>query len=88
MNLPLNRNEKRELLGTYHTDTKILNHRPFKKIKNQIDNLMHQMAVIECNLGVDSTIKEKSSAKKQQLELLKKIKSLDEIKFNILKKNI
>ena len=79
MNLPLNRNEKRELLGTYHTN---------KKIKNQIDNLMHQMAVIECNLGVDSTIKEKSSAKKQQLELLKKIKSLDEIKFNILKKNI
>ena len=79
MNLPLNRNEKRELLGTYHTN---------KKIKNQIANIMHQMAVIECNLGVDSTIKEKSSSKNQQLEILKKIKSLDEIKFNILKKNI
>ena len=49
MNLDLNRNEKRELLGTYHTN---------KKIKNQIDNLMHQMAIIECNLGIDSTLKE------------------------------
>jgi alanine racemase len=79
MNLDLNRNEKRELLGTYHTN---------KKIKMQVDNLMHQMAIIECNLGIDSTLKEIGLAKKKQLELLKKIKSLDQIKFEILKKNI
>ena len=73
----LSRNERRELFGTYHTN---------KKIKNQIDNLMHQMAIIECNLGIDSTTIEKNTAKKEQLILLKKIKALDPLKFDILKK--
>ena len=44
----LNRNEKREIFGSYNTN---------KQIKAKIDALMEKMAQIECNLGVDSTYK-------------------------------
>lgn len=75
----LNRNEKRNLYGSYHTN---------KLIKSKIDKLMHQMAVVECNLGIDSTDQEKKKAAKEQLLILAKIKKLDPIKYDILKKVI
>jgi|TARA_R100001530_G_scaffold62078_2_gene44713 hypothetical protein len=73
----LNRLEKKELLGTYVTN---------KRIKSQIDNLMHQMAVLECNTGIDTTEKERKQTLKEQLVLLKKIKELDPVKYDVLKK--
>ena len=73
----LNRNEKREIFGSYNTN---------KQIKAKIDALMEKMAQIECNLGVDSTYKEVQKAKSEQLIYLSKIKELDPLKYNILKK--
>ena len=43
---------------------------------------------IECTLGIDSTEEERSKAKQKQLVLLSKIKELDELKYDILKKVI
>ncbi len=73
----LSQHEKRNLYGSYHTN---------KLIKSKIDKLMHQMAVLECNLGIDSTDQEKKKTVNQQLLILAKIKKLDPIKYDILKK--
>lgn len=75
----LNRNEKREIFGSYNTN---------KQIRLKIDALMEAMAKIECNLGIDSTYEERAKAKKEQLIYLSKIKELDPIKYDILKKVI
>jgi hypothetical protein len=77
MTIELNRLEQKEILGTYVTN---------KRIKSQIDNLMHQMAVLECNTGIDTTEKERKQTLKEQRILLKKIKELDVVKYDILKK--
>ena len=77
MTIELNRLEQKEILGTYVTN---------KRIKSQIDNLMHQMAVLECNTGIDTTEKERKQTLKEQRILLKKIKELDPVKYDILKK--
>ena len=49
---------------------------------------MEKMAYIECTLGVDSTSEERYKVKQEQIILLSKIKELDPIKYDILKKVI
>ena len=44
------------------------------------------MAILECNTGIDTTEKERKQTIKEQMILLKKIKELDPIKYDILKK--
>ena len=73
----LSQHEKREIFGCYNTN---------KLIKSKIDALMEKMAIIEANLGIDSTDKERQKSKNEQLIYLSKIKELDEIKYDILKK--
>ena len=75
----LNRNEKREIFGAYKTN---------KLIRLKIDILMESMAKLECTLGIDSTDNEINKVKQKQLLLLSKIKNLDSIKYDILKKVI
>tara|TARA_R100001163_G_C5063390_1_gene200674 strand:- start:1303 stop:1545 length:243 start_codon:yes stop_codon:yes gene_type:complete len=75
----LSKHEKRQLFGTYQTN---------KFVKSKIDALMHKCQIIECNLGIDSTEEEKIKAKNEQLILLSKIKELDPIKYDVLKKVI
>ena len=73
----LSKHEKRQLFGAYQTN---------KFVKSKIDALMHRCQIIECNLGIDSTDKERAKAKNEQLILLSKIKDLDPLKYDILKK--
>ena len=73
----LSQHEQREIFGCYNTN---------KLIKSKIDSLMEKMAHIECTLGVDSTSEELSDVKQEQIILLSKIKELDPIKYDILKK--
>ena len=73
----LSQHEKREIFGSYNTN---------KLIKTKIDSLMEKMAHIECTLGVDSTSEERYKVKQEQIILLSKIKELDPIKYDILKK--
>ena len=73
----LTQGEKRKLYGTYNTN---------KQTKAKIDALMEAMAKLECTLGIDSTDKEKEKVKQEQLIFLGKIKELDELKYDILKK--
>lgn len=75
----LNRNEKRKIFGSYNTN---------KQTKTKIDALMEAMAKLECTLGIDSTDEEREKVKKQQLIFLGKIKELDKLKYDILKKVI
>ena len=75
----LSKHVKRELFGSYNTN---------KQIKQKIDSLMRQMANLECTLGIDSTDDEVKDVKNKQLLLLAKIKLLDPIKFDTLKKVI
>lgn len=75
----LSKHEKRELFGSYNTN---------KQVKQKIDGLMRQMANLECTLGIDSTSEEIKDVKNKQLLLLAKIKLLDPIKFDTLKKVI
>ena len=75
----LSKHEKRQLFGAYNTN---------KIVKSKIDALMHKCQIIECNLGIDSTDKERAKAKNKQLILLSKIKELDPLKYDILKKVI
>ena len=73
----LTQGEKRKLYGTYNTN---------KQTKAKIDALMEAMAKLECTLGIDSTDKEREKVKQQQLIFLGKIKELDELKYDVLKK--
>jgi len=75
----LSQHEKREIFGSYNTN---------KQVKAKIDSLMEAMAKIECNLGIDSTDDERAKAKQEQLIYLSKIKELDPVKYDILKKVI
>ena len=75
----LSKHERRQLFGAYQTN---------KIVKSKIDALMHQCQIIECNLGIDSTDDERARAKNKQLVLLSKIKELDPLKYDILKKVI
>ena len=72
----LSQHEKRKLFGSYNTN---------KQTRAKIDALMEAMARIECNLGIDSTDDERAKAK-QELIFLSKIKELDPVKYDILKK--
>ena len=72
----LSKHEKRIYYGTYESN---------QNIRSKIDALMEKMAIIEANLGIDSTDEEKQKAKNEQLIYLSKIKELDEIKYDILK---
>jgi len=49
-----------------------------KKIRKQIDKLLHQNSIVQSSLGTDSTKKEKEEAKEKVIELKKKIYALDE----------
>jgi hypothetical protein len=73
----LTQGEKRKLYGTYNTN---------KQTKAKIDALMEAMAKLECTLGIDSTDEEKKKVKQEQLIFLGKIKELDELKYDVLKK--
>tara|TARA_R100000654_G_scaffold64904_2_gene92625 strand:- start:1133 stop:1378 length:246 start_codon:yes stop_codon:yes gene_type:complete len=73
----LSKHEKRELYGSYQTN---------KVTRAKIDALMHKCQIVECNLGIDSTDDERAKAKQEQLILLSKIKELDPLKYDILKK--
>ena len=73
----LTQGEKRKLYGTYNTN---------KQTKAKIDALMEAMAKAECTLGIDSTDEEREKVKQQQLIFLGKIKELDELKYDVLKK--
>tara|TARA_B100001939_G_C16517952_1_gene436618 strand:- start:81 stop:326 length:246 start_codon:yes stop_codon:yes gene_type:complete len=73
----LTQGEKRKLYGTYNTN---------KQTKAKIDALMEAMAKLECTLGIDSTDEEREKVKQEQLIFLGKIKELDELKYDILKK--
>jgi len=73
----LSQHEKREIFGTYQTN---------KVTRAKIDAFMEAMAKLECTLGVDSTHEEKTRVKQEQLILLSKIKELDPLKYDILKK--
>ena len=75
----LSKHEKRQLFGAYQTN---------KLVKAKIDALMHKCQVIECNLGIDSTSEEREIAKGKQLVYLSKIKELDPLKYDVLKKVI
>ena len=75
----LTQGEKRKLYGTYNTN---------KQTKAKIDALMEAMAKLECTLGIDSTDEEREKVKQEQLIFLGKIKELDELKYDILKKVI
>ena len=73
----LSQHEKREIFGSYNTN---------KQTRHKIDSLMEAMAKAECTLGIDSTDKEIEKVKQEQLIYLSKIKDLDPIKYDILKK--
>ena len=73
----LSQHEKREIFGSYNTN---------KQVRAKIDALMEAMAKIECNLGIDSTYEEREKASQEQLIFLSKIKELDPVKYDILKK--
>tara|TARA_Y100000361_G_C11085562_1_gene303546 strand:+ start:206 stop:454 length:249 start_codon:yes stop_codon:yes gene_type:complete len=75
----LSQHEKRKLFGTYNTN---------KVTRAKIDALMEAMAKLECTLGIDSTHEEREKVKQQQLIFLGKIKELDELKYDVLKKVI
>ena len=65
--------------GTYNTN---------KVTRAKIDALMQAMANLECTLGIDSTDEEREQVKQEQLIYLSKIKELDPLKYDILKKVI
>jgi|TARA_R100001463_G_scaffold53553_4_gene104592 hypothetical protein len=75
----LSQHEKRKLFGSYNTN---------KVIRAKIDALMQAMANLECTLGIDSTDEEREQVKQEQLIYLSKIKELDPLKYDILKKVI
>jgi hypothetical protein len=52
----------------YHTDT---------DVRKQIDELLRQNALIQCNLGTDSTKEERAEAKRQWMELAVQIREID-----------
>ena len=45
--------------------------------RKQIDELLHQNAILQCNLGLDSTEEEKKSAHDQWMVLAVQIRDLD-----------
>ena len=53
------------------------NYRTCKLIKLQVDELLHEMAVLFTNLGSESTPEEISRAYKTENELIDKIAELD-----------
>lgn len=44
---------------------------------NQIDSILHEMAMLYQNLGTDSTEQERDEAKKMELSLIGKIAQID-----------
>ena len=75
----LSQHEKRKLFGTYNTN---------KVTRAKIDALMKAMANLECTLGIDSTYEEREQVKQEQIIYLGKIKELDRLKYDVLKKVI
>jgi|TARA_B100000768_G_scaffold166672_1_gene170213 hypothetical protein len=49
-----------------------------KEIKKQIDELLHENAVVQSNLGIDSTKQEKEKAHGESTKICIKIEALDE----------
>lgn len=47
------------------------------EVRAQIDELLKQNATIQANLGIESTAEERSEAKRQWMELAKKINEID-----------
>jgi hypothetical protein len=45
--------------------------------RKQIDDLLHQNAILQSNLGIDSTKEERTEAKKKWMELAMQIRDLD-----------
>jgi hypothetical protein len=47
------------------------------EVRAEIDELLQQNATIQSNLGTDSTTEERAEAKRQWMELAKKINEID-----------
>ena len=47
------------------------------EVRAQIDELLQQNATIQANLGIESTSEERAEAKRQWMELAKKINEID-----------
>jgi len=47
------------------------------EVRAQIDELLQQNATIQANLGIESTAEERAEAKRQWMELAKKINEID-----------
>ena len=47
------------------------------EVREQIDELLKQNATIQANLGIESTAEERAEAKRQWMELAKKINEID-----------
>ena len=71
----LSQSETRRLFGRYHTS---------KECKKIIDHLLWQCAVINANIGIDSTQEELEIARQKKDDLYKKIKDEDPIKYETL----
>ena len=71
----LSQSETRKLYGRYYTS---------KECKKKIDHLLWQCAVINANIGIDSTQEELELARKKKDDLYKKIEEEDVIKYEKL----
>jgi len=50
-----------------------------KQIRKKIDVLLHKNAVVQSNLGMDSTKKERTNAKKEINRIKSDIKTMDKV---------
>ena len=50
-----------------------------KEIKNKIDKLLQENAVVQSNLGIDSTKEERKNAKKETNRIKSDIKTMDKV---------
>ena len=50
-----------------------------KEIRNKIDKLLQENAVIQSNLGIDSTKEERKDAKKETNRIKSDIKAMDKV---------
>jgi len=60
--------KKNQSLSPYYTN---------KKTRSKIDKLLHKNAIIQSNMGLDSTKQDKEKAHGQTENIYKEIKSLD-----------
>lgn len=62
-------------MGLYQSD---------ESVRKQIDKRLHKIAIIEGDLGCDSTKRQFTTAKARQHDLIEQIKELDEEFYNVI----